>query len=204
MSSIGYNYTKGFTLVELLVVITVIGILSTVAMMSFQEVREQARDKTRMATIKEIQLALASYFDLYGEYPEPCDSDVADWSGSVKAGTFQCDDPDQPFILGNPGAGRPFVPTFMEQMPRDPLYETLPDNFGYVYTTNATRDSYKLMVYGSVEDDLVEWNDPLARCPKACDGEAGTADVCNNGSAEFTATFASTYAIYAGSAMLCK
>lgn len=61
---------KGFTLIELLVVIAIIGILSSVVLASLNTARLKSRDTRRVADIKQLQLALALYFDSVGEYPD--------------------------------------------------------------------------------------------------------------------------------------
>lgn len=53
----------GFTLVELLVVISIIGILSSLSMVSVNIARQRARDAKRKADIAQIQLALYLYYD---------------------------------------------------------------------------------------------------------------------------------------------
>ena len=60
---------KGFTLIELLVVIAIIGILSSVVLASLNTARLKSRDTRRVADIKQIQLALALYFDSNAAYP---------------------------------------------------------------------------------------------------------------------------------------
>ncbi len=58
----------GFTLVELLVVITIIGILATVAMVSLNSARVKARDARRMADVRQIALALEFCYNETGKY----------------------------------------------------------------------------------------------------------------------------------------
>jgi len=60
---------KGFTLVELLVVIGIIGILSTLAVISLNNAREKSRDAKRVSDIKQIQTALEMYFVEVDTYP---------------------------------------------------------------------------------------------------------------------------------------
>jgi type II secretion system protein G len=64
---------RGFTLVEMLVVITIIGILSSVVMTSLNSSRAKARDSKRVGDIKQIQLALALYQDANSQYPDTLD-----------------------------------------------------------------------------------------------------------------------------------
>ncbi len=65
----GKQNKKGFTLIELLVVIAIVGILATIAIVSLQEIRANARDSKRVADIKQIQTALELYYLDQGEYP---------------------------------------------------------------------------------------------------------------------------------------
>lgn len=55
--------TRGFTLIELLVVIAIIGILSSVVLASLNTARLKSRDTRRISDIKQLQLALALYYD---------------------------------------------------------------------------------------------------------------------------------------------
>ncbi|MBX9765469.1 type II secretion system GspH family protein [Patescibacteria group bacterium] len=70
MSITSKKTAKGFTLIELLVVIAIIGILSSVVLASLNTARLKSRDTRRIADVKQIQLALALYFDSVGEYPD--------------------------------------------------------------------------------------------------------------------------------------
>lgn len=59
----------GFTLVELLIVIAIIGILSTVLMVNFVGIRERARDAKRKSDLRQMQAALELYRTDNGAYP---------------------------------------------------------------------------------------------------------------------------------------
>src|SRR4051812_36710993 len=60
---------RGFTLIELLVVISIISLLSSVVLSSLGSARIKARDTKRKADLRQITLALALYYDKYGQYP---------------------------------------------------------------------------------------------------------------------------------------
>ena len=60
---------RGFTVVELLVVIVVIGILSTVAAVSYRGVQRDARDSERETDIQIIMASLERFYDENGHYP---------------------------------------------------------------------------------------------------------------------------------------
>ena len=63
------RWGTGFTLVELLTVIAIIGILSSIVMASLLTARQKGRDARRIADIKQIQLALEQYYNEYLKYP---------------------------------------------------------------------------------------------------------------------------------------
>jgi len=61
---------EGFTLMELLIVIVIIGILSTILIANFIGVRERARDSQRKSDLRQIQSALELYRADQGSYPD--------------------------------------------------------------------------------------------------------------------------------------
>lgn len=63
------RYQKAFTLVEVIVVIAIIAILTSIAYASLSQIRAKSRDQKRVATVHEIQLALEFYFNKNAKYP---------------------------------------------------------------------------------------------------------------------------------------
>jgi general secretion pathway protein G len=63
------NTKRGFTLIELLVVIAIIGILSSVVLASLNTARMKSRDTRRVADVKQLQIALALFYDANSAYP---------------------------------------------------------------------------------------------------------------------------------------
>lgn len=115
---------KGFTLVELMVVITVIAILMTIAIVSFTRIQKQARDTKRKADIRTIETALQARFTEFQAYPV------------VEA-------PAQPAstVLGTDV----LVPNYMPSVPTAPLGSTsLNGNTDYMYVSDALGFSYSL------------------------------------------------------------
>lgn len=74
----GKSTSRGFTLVELLIVLAIIGLLSSVVIASTTASRSKARDVRRIGDLKEIQLALAIYYDVNKVYPVSLNTIVTD------------------------------------------------------------------------------------------------------------------------------
>lgn len=69
LKKITYRFETGFTLVELLVVISIIVMMSGIALTLYQSAQSRSRDSQRMADLKAVQSALEQYrFDL-NSYP---------------------------------------------------------------------------------------------------------------------------------------
>ena len=60
---------KGFTIVELIIVIVVLGILATITVVGIGNVQLDARDKRRASSATVLSEAFEKYYDANGEYP---------------------------------------------------------------------------------------------------------------------------------------
>lgn len=68
---------KGFTLVEILIAITLISLLSSMAIASYQNSRRNARNAKRRGDMVALQQAIEQYYvDNNGLYPTDCDEIV--------------------------------------------------------------------------------------------------------------------------------
>ncbi len=74
-----YMNKKGFTLVELLIVIAIIGILASALLVSLGGARATARDARRISDLRQVQSALELYYAKSGEYPS------GDWTAMEAA-----------------------------------------------------------------------------------------------------------------------
>jgi prepilin-type N-terminal cleavage/methylation domain-containing protein len=70
---------KGFTLVELLVVMAIIAVMSSVVLAALSNARERSRDAKRIADFRQIKNALELFYDQTGQYPQS--PGHATWSG---------------------------------------------------------------------------------------------------------------------------
>lgn len=61
--------TASFTLVEMLVIISIVSLLSSISYTGLQEARAMARDARRMTLLHDLRLSLEQYYDEYGFYP---------------------------------------------------------------------------------------------------------------------------------------
>lgn len=67
---------KGFTLIEILVVATIIGLLSVVGIISYSQFTKTARDARRKSDVENIRTALESYKSNTNCYPKEDTGDV--------------------------------------------------------------------------------------------------------------------------------
>lgn len=170
MKYLKFKNSSGFTLVELMVVISIIGMMSSILYVNYNDAREQARDKVRMTDLKSLQLAIETYKAQHGRYPDQgcglAAGKFAGPGGASGADFSQCD----PYIVG-------LTPDFISVLPKDSRFENETDK-GFYYKTNTNGTSYKLMVYNSVEKlTISSYSDEFARCPKtggACSGSSPT------------------------------
>lgn len=74
---------KGFTLVELLVVIVIIGIVSSVGAAAFVSTQKSGRDSRRKADLGQLKNALEMYYGRHHAYPSSLDYLVTNDEGVV-------------------------------------------------------------------------------------------------------------------------
>ena len=67
---------KGFTIVELLIVIVVIGILAALVLNTFAGIQQRARDTERKTDINSVATQLEAYYNLDGEGSYPALAEV--------------------------------------------------------------------------------------------------------------------------------
>lgn len=95
MFSLSKRTQLGFTLLELLVVISIIGILVAMGAAAFTNAQQKSRNARRRADMKSIQTAMEQYYTLNSsEYPASC-AGVGDilnpFPADPKEGAYACD-----------------------------------------------------------------------------------------------------------------
>jgi len=63
-------YARGFTIIEMIVVIVIIGVLSSIVAVNVTNTIRKSRDARRIADVKQLQTAFIAYFEKTGHYPE--------------------------------------------------------------------------------------------------------------------------------------
>lgn len=150
------KFNQGFTLVELLVVISIIGLLSSFAIVSLNTARIKARDALRKGDMAQLRTALNLYYDDYLSYPE-CDE--ADWnpdwgSGDDPMGSSPANGSDcynNVLSLELSSGARPI----MANPPNDPRNKTNDDavdtTYLYRYISDTGGTQYAIIYY--LEED---------------------------------------------------
>lgn len=191
------NRTRGFTLVEVIVTVSVIAILASMLIYGMLDAGRQSRDAERQANLRLVQNALDLYKNKYGRYPEGCNG-ANRWSAqTVTAGVSlnRCSDGSLDYI-------RDLAPEFIPTLP----IEIKPngDNSGYMYYVNTDGTAFKLISAYTVEAETVTENSKF----KGCDVNPGVCDAAYNPPATRNGTpvgcrtgdlvFQTSYAVWGG------
>jgi prepilin-type N-terminal cleavage/methylation domain-containing protein len=86
---------SGFTIVELLIVIVIIGILATLVIVTFSGVQQRARDSERKTDINAVAGQLEAFYASNGYYPPQVDFESATFrdANEIRIDTKAFDDP---------------------------------------------------------------------------------------------------------------
>lgn len=86
---LGLGSDSGFTIVEILVIILVIGILSTILVLTYSGIQVRERNSTRIANIKLTQSHLETFYAQSGYYPDLSQLNDPSWVTINLKGTDQ-------------------------------------------------------------------------------------------------------------------
>jgi len=135
--------TVGFTVVEIVVVVSVIAILSSVVFANLNQASAQSRDAKRQADLRNLQTAIELYRQKEGRYPAGCRG-ANEWSG--QSGTDYACSSGNEYIIG-------LTYEYISVLPTDPKLNGT--NSGYVYRTNTDGTAYKIMAVRTVERETI-------------------------------------------------
>lgn len=160
----------GFTIVELLVTISVISILAVIVYSNVGQASPKARDLERQADLRNLQTAIEQFKRKNNRYPA---------MGYTAGDGISSEADGATYITG-------LAPEFISVLPHDARRGTA---LGYAYVTNAMGTSYKIMAVGTVESETVTSTHPM----KSCD----TTDICN-GTCGIGALQGTSYGLWGG------
>lgn len=125
------NYLKikrGFTLIEMLVVVSLIGVLTTLVAANLNSARERARDTQRKSDLRNLETSLRLFYQDYQKFPDASSGVIV---GCGTGGGSACPSSD--------GSWTADSNVYMSKFPGDPL----PDQT-YKYSVGSDNETYTL------------------------------------------------------------
>jgi len=136
---------KGFTLIEMLVVVFIIALLASIILVSVNRARQDARDGKRRADLAAIKTAVELYYDRNGTYIITTNTDPTNQTGAQSKpsnGWFNCagDCAGVAYFSDSIAAGLESW-NFLNPAPSDPMGKDFNNGaYQYRYGTNVTVD----------------------------------------------------------------
>lgn len=131
---------QGFTLIEILVVMVIIGVIAVLGISNFQSSQLKARDTARKSDLRQITTALEAYYNDYGSYPLDINGEIAGCVGGTACSW------GQPFVDDN-------GTTYMVALPIESR-----DNSSYYYSSIDGRSFQLYARFENTLDQLVPKN----------------------------------------------
>lgn len=145
------QYQPGFTLIEMMVVVAIIGLLASMSVLTFSRQQMNSRNARRAADLKNVQTALENYTTDVGNYPKNQGSgSVVNWAADINAVGFRTN------RIGGTGAALGnyiygLAPNYITKLPVDPKFDTTSTCCGYVYGVSPSGSEYAFLAYRTPE-----------------------------------------------------
>lgn len=138
-----FQTSKGFTLLEFLIVVALIGILATVTVLAMQSARRETRDAERVSTMSQLRTSLALGFTELANYPKQEDGDLR-LGGS--GAHLLCDSGGVATFVDASATctGTVFTPGGIPAAPTPADGDCTPAQNGYRYVTGSGGTNFKI------------------------------------------------------------
>ncbi len=158
---------RGFSFVEVMIVIAIIGVLSVVALGSVNGYKQKARNNMRIRNLDQLKSALALYYDLNNKsYPKTCNNVSSGgicgevlkgnggWVGICSTYNFSGfgSGAGQITDTGVNGWIPDLAPDYILKLPRETSFSSYNDRC-YIYKSDGK--DYKVLAYQTVEGSTV-------------------------------------------------
>jgi len=154
---------KGFTLIEIMVVVAIIGVLSAVTVVNFQISQAKSRDFRRRADLESIAIAVRMYKDSEGGYyifdtqttPAVCGNGGSGWFNANKTNN------ESSGYLGSSIAECLIMRGYLGSEPKDPRTGDIFDGghgYGYMYYTYNGKYAVTAQLERPTTEDLATYN----------------------------------------------
>lgn len=154
------SFKKGFTLVELLVVMAILGVLVSIVAGNFRSAQLRGRDTQRKSDLKQLSHSLELFYADYGKYPDEVSQAISACPYDPATGTgTACSWGGDEFTDGKT--------VYFKTMPSDPS-----SNGSYVYRIVPSSSNQKYQLFARLENAQ---DQDIITTAYTC----GTAGLCN-------------------------
>lgn len=120
------NRQSGFTIIEMLIVVTILAMLAGILIPVLEDAAASSRDSRRSSDLKSMQAALASHFRVTGTYPDTGGAWQGDSTGLAGSHTYDA-----------AGYCPGLVPDYLPALPKDPSPDLPTATGGYHYRSDG-------------------------------------------------------------------
>lgn len=131
---------KAFTLIELMVVMAILGVLVTIAIVSFRSSQARGRDAKRKSDLKQMSSALELFYSDYARYPD-------DTGGLIQACPYNPSTQSGSNCTWGSGSFNDGKTTYFKVLPDDPS-----NGFTYFYRVPDSPANQKYQLFAYIEN----------------------------------------------------